>query len=103
MIEHGETLLRLVVSLIAAVPAVMAWHQAKQASAKASEAKLAAEKTEAAAAQHRKDMSTDLRETTLKLNGRLEDLVRVTREAGYQHGLAEGMNLERNRRANPGV
>ena len=103
MMDYAETGARLVMALIAAVPAVMAYRHAKEASAKATAAQIATEKTELAAAEHRKQMSADLNETTLKLNGRLEDLVRVTREAGYQHGMAEGINLERNRRANPGV
>jgi len=51
-----------------------------------------------AAAKHAGDAKHIVDEVQIKLNGRLDELLERTREAGHQHGRAEGIMEERMRR-----
>ena len=51
-----------------------------------------------AAAKHAAEANRVLTQVNIKLNGRLDELLKAQREAGHQHGRAEGIMEERTRR-----
>ena len=70
----------VVVALLGVVAALLSFLQARTASKHAG---------------HVREIAT---EVNLKLNGRLDELIKLAREASHQHGRLEGIMEERNRR-----
>jgi len=81
----------LAVALIGAVPAFLAYKQAREARQRASDAKQAAQETQGQATIHQAKVIEIF-------NGRVDELLRAAREAGVN----EGINIERQRRAQQG-
>jgi glutamine synthetase type III len=95
MHAYASLALPVLSALIAGIPAFLAYLQAKAAVRHARDARDVAVNTRVETIEKHANLTT-------QLNGRLDELVKLARENGYQHGVNDGISAERARRSAQG-